>query len=98
MNLAIVEKRRCCKAWKQGGSKEQYLQTKRNVKRTVYTPKKTAGVKKFSDLKPGMSGVFKILKQLRSDTQGLVGDKCVKDDSGNLCIDNKAQKAAWKQP
>ena len=42
VNSAIAEKRRCWKAWKQGGGKEQYLQAKRNVKRTVYTAKKTA--------------------------------------------------------
>ena len=69
MTLAIVEKRRCWKAWKQRGSKEQYLQVKRNAKRTVYTAKKTAEVKKFSDLKPGMNDIFKISKQLRSDSR-----------------------------
>ena len=25
------------------------------------------------------------------------GDKCVKDDSGNLSIDNEAKKVAWRQ-
>ena len=46
-----------------GGGKEQYLQAKRNAKRTVYTAKKTAEEKKFSDLKPGMDDIFKIAKQ-----------------------------------
>ena len=82
--MANARKRRCWKAWKQGGSKEQYIQAKRNAKHTVYTAKKTAEVKKFSDLKSGMNGIFKILKR-------------VKDDSGNLSIDNKAKKVAWKQ-
>ena len=63
VNSAIAEKRRCWKAWKQGDSKEQYLQPKRNVKRTVYTAKKTAEEKKFSDQKPGMDNIFKIAKQ-----------------------------------
>ena len=105
--MAIAEKRRCWKAWKQGGGKEQYLQAKRNAKRTVYTAKKTAEEKtaeektaeekKFSDLKPGMDDIFKIAKQLRKDNQDVVGDKCVKDDSGNLSFDNEAKKVAWKQ-
>ena len=64
--------------------KEQYVQAKRNAKRTVYTAKKTAEEKKFPDLKPGMDNIFKIAKQLRKDNQDVVGDKCVKDDSGNL--------------
>ena len=62
MNLAIVEKRRRWKAWKQGGSKEQYQQAKRNAKRTVYAVKKTAEVKKFSNLKPGMKDILKTSK------------------------------------
>ena len=53
--------------------------------------------KKFSDLKPGMDDIFKIAKQLRKDNQDVVGDKCVKDDSGNLSFDNEAKKVAWKQ-
>ena len=97
VNSAIAEKRRCWKAWKQGGGKEQYLQAKRNAKRTVYTAKKTTEEKKFSDLKPGMDDIFKIAKQLRKDNQDVVGDKCVKDDSGNLSFDNEAKKVAWKQ-
>ena len=97
VNSAIAEKRRCWKAWKQGGGEEQYLQAKRNAKQTVYTAKKTAEEKKFSDLKPGMDDIFKIAKQLRKDNQDVVGDKCVKDDSGNLSFDNEAKKVAWKQ-
>ena len=97
VNSAIAEKRRCWKAWKQGGGKEQYLQAKRNAKRTVYTAKKIAEEKKFSDLKPGMDDIFKIAKQLRKDNQDVVGDKCVKDDSGNLSFDNEAKKVVWKQ-
>ena len=59
--------------------------------------KKTAEEKKFSDLKLGMDAIFKIAKQLRKDNQYVVGDKCVKDDSGNLSFDNEAKKVAWKQ-
>ena len=57
------------------GGKEQYLQAKRNAKRTVSTAKKTAEEKKFSDLKPGMDDIFKIAKQLRKDDQDVVGAK-----------------------
>ena len=67
------------------------------MKRTVYTAKKTAEEKKLSDLKPGMDDIFKIAKQLRKVNQDVVGNKCVKDDSGNLSFDNEAKKVAWKQ-
>ena len=59
--------------------------------------RRPAEEKKFSDLKPGMDDIFKIAKQLRKDNQDLVGEKCVKDDSGNLSFDNEAKKVAWKQ-
>ena len=58
------------------------------MQNTVYTAKKAAEVKKFSDLKPGMNNLFKISKQLRSGNQEVVSDKYVKNDSGNLSIDN----------
>ena len=67
------------------------------MKRTVYTAKKTAEEKKFSDLKPGMDDIFKIAKQLRKDNQDAVGDKCVKDDLCNLSFDNEAKEVVWKQ-
>ena len=44
-----------------------------------------------------MNDIFYISKQLKSDNQDVGGDKCVKDDSGNLSIDNKINKVAWKQ-
>ena len=44
-----------------------------------------------------MDDIFKIAKQLRKGNQDVVGDKCVKDDSGNLSLDNEAKKVAWKQ-
>ena len=80
-----------------GRHKEQYLQAKQNTKFTGYTVKKTAEVNKFSDLKLGMNDIFKISKQLRSDNQVVVGDKCVTDDSGSFFIANKPTKVAYKQ-
>ena len=44
-----------------------------------------------------MDDIFKFAKQLRKDNQDVVGDKCVKDDSGYLSSDNEAKKVAWKQ-
>ena len=97
VNTTISEKRRCWKAWKQGGDKEQYLQAKRVARRTVYLAKKTAEEKIFSDLKPGMTGVYKIAKLIRKDSQDVVGDKCVNDDSGQLSVSDESKKNAWKQ-
>ena len=63
----------------------------------MYAAKKTAEDRKFADLKPGMSNIYKIAKQMRNDNQDVIGDKYVKDDFGNLSIDIDAKKVAWKQ-
>ena len=44
-----------------------------------------------------MNDILKVLKPVRSDNQDVVADKCLKDDSGNISIGNKAKKVAWKQ-
>ena len=42
MDQAVKKKRQIWKEWKQGGSKEPYLQAKRDSKRAVYVAKKSA--------------------------------------------------------
>ena len=37
---AILEKRKCCRAWRNGGPKEDYLAAKRIARREVYEAKK----------------------------------------------------------
>ena len=60
----------------------------------MYTAKKTAEEEKFANLKPGMNDIFKMAKQMRQDNQDVTGEKCVKDDSGNLSMDDNAKKKA----
>ena len=93
----ITEKRRCWKAWKLGGSKEPYLAAKRASKRGVFAAKKAAEELRFSNLKPGDNSVFRLARQMRQVNQDIIGDKCVKDDSGNLSTTDEAKKVAWKQ-
>ena len=40
--------------------------------------------------------VFKIAKQMTKTNQDIIGEKCVKDDAGELAFDDKSKKAAWK--
>ena len=44
-----------------------------------------------------MDDIFRLAKQMRRDNQDVIGEKCVKDDSGNLSLDDEAKKVAWKQ-
>ena len=94
----LLKKRWCWKAWKQGGGKEQYLQAKRNVKRTGFTLQRRL-LKRRSFQTPktwdGMAS-SKLQNNREKDNHNVVGDKCVKDDSHNLSLDNEAKKVAWK--
>ena len=33
---------------------------------------------------------------MKSENQDIVGDRCIKDDGGNLASDDKSELAAWK--
>lgn len=93
----INEKRRKWKIWRNGGDKEEYNIAKRIAKRAVYKAKKNAEAKKFADLKPGLADIFKIAKQMRKDNQDVLGDKCVRNDTGNLATSDVAKCVAWKE-
>ena len=98
VDRVIKEKRKCWKAWKAGEtSKEPYLAAKRAAKKGVSTAKNIAEQKRFSDLKVGDNDVFRLARQMRQTNQDIIGEKCVKDDSGNLSTSDVAKMAAWKQ-
>ena len=46
----IKEKRKAWKLWKNGGSKEEYLKTKKAAKTAVYYAKKDAQTEQFSSI------------------------------------------------
>ena len=67
-NVDIVkENRRLLKSWKQGGSKEDYLEAKRTARRAVYDAKRAAELKRFGNVlrrRDDRAEVFKITKQM----------------------------------
>ena len=100
VDSAIKEKRRLWKAWKMGGSKEEYLAAKRSAKSAVYEAKKNSAEEKFSNLqgdREKLNYVFKSARKLNRENQDIVGDKCVKDDEGNIAYDDEAKLEAWRQ-
>ena len=92
VNEVIKEKRLKWKEWKRGGSKEQYLDAKRRVKRAVYLAKKSAEPK----LTNSGCDIFKIAKHWKGLNRDVVGEKCVRDDNGNIAFSVEDLKVAWK--
>ena len=92
MSKAVAEKRRLWKAWKKGGSKEEYLLAKKASKKAVFAAKRAADDIKFSKFNEDSESIYKIAKQMKSSNQDVVGENCVTDDSSNLCLDTRVQK------
>ena len=94
---AVEAKRRAYRAWKKGGSREEYNNAKRLAKLAVYQAKQEASLADFSDIDPKGDKVFRIAKQMMRENQDVMGEKCVKNDEGELALTPEAKKAAWKQ-
>ena len=101
MDQAVKTKRQLGKDWKQGGSKEPYLQAKRDSKRTVYAAKKSAEEERFSNIgkEDSRKGVFKIAKQMKAENCDcdVVGDKCIKNNKGEVALTDAEKYLAWKE-
>ena len=68
MGQAVKKKHQLWIEWKQGGSKEPYLQAKRDSKRAVYPAKKSTEEEIFSNIirkKDSRKEVFDIAKQIK---------------------------------
>jgi len=97
VSAAVSRKRRLWKLWMKGGSKEQYLEAKREAKRAVYIARRSAEERDLRNLHEGKDNIFRVAKQMRRDNQDVSGEKCVRDDQGVMSLDDEAKKAAWRQ-
>ena len=94
---AIQEKRGCYKAWKAGGSRDAYNAAKRAAKQAVYHAKSDARKAIMEDINPKSADIYKLAKQMRRDNQDVVGEKPIKNDAGELSLDEETMKKAWKE-
>ena len=80
-----------------GGSHTEYNIAKKRAKKAVYAAKQEAEKSRFKDIDPSSDDVYRIAKQMKRDNQDVVGDMCVRNDAGELALDNDAKKKAWKE-
>ena len=94
---AVKEKRRCFKLWKAGGSRAAYNTAKRASNRAVHEAK--SGVQKVAlhKIDPKSADIYRLAKQMRCDNQDVMVDKPVKNDAGQLSLDEEAKRAARKE-
>ena len=97
MEEAVKEKRRCFKLWKAGGSRAAYNTAKRASNRAVHEAKSEAEKVALQKIDPKSADIYRLAKQMRRDNQDVMGEKPVKNDAGQLSLDEEAKRAAWKE-
>ena len=94
---AVREKRRCFKLWKAGGSRAAHNTAKRTSNRAVHQARSEAEKVALQKIDPRSGDVYRLAKQMRRDNQDVMGEKPVKNDAGQLSLDEEAKKEAWRE-
>ena len=101
---AISEKRKLYKAYnklkkqKVAGAevaKAAYHEAKRHAKKVVWAAKADAEKTVFADIDPNGTDVYRIAKQMRRDNQDVTGEMPVRNNQGELSLDESAKMKAW---
>ena len=105
VEAAIAEKRAHFKAYnvlrKRGNTPEatvaktDYDAAKRVAKRVVWQAKSEAEAETFRDINPHGSDIYRIARQMDRRNQDIVGEKCVKNDAGELTLTDADKMKAW---
>ena len=94
----VKEKRTHWKEWKKSGQgKESYLEAKRRAKHVIYLAKKNAEEQELQNVLDGKENIFRIAKQMKRQNQDVIGEKCVRNDQGEMALDDEAKKSAWQE-
>ena len=84
-SLKIYEKRKLWKLLRAVGSKDKYLDAKRKSRHAVYTAERNTEKEKFASVK-GNKNIFCITKQIQTENQDVIGEKCIGGDDGSLSL------------
>ena len=105
VETAVSEKRAHFKAYntlrKRGTTPEAlnartaYLEAKRAAKHAVRLAKSEAEAVKFRDIDTHGSGIYRLARQMDRTNQDIVGEKCIKNDAGELALSDTDKMKAW---
>ena len=92
----VSAKRQAFKKWKKGkGKRETYEAAKRTAKHTVHQARQEAEKKVFDNVDPKSSEIYRIASQMRRENTDVVGDKPVRNDAGELTLNDESKQKAW---
>ena len=97
VDSAVREKRRCFSVWKKGGSRADYNEAKRLSNRAVYLAKSAAEKATFDEIDPNGTDIYRLANQMRRENQDVTGEKPVRNDAGELSLDEEGKQKAWKE-
>ena len=95
--MRLTKKGDFLRSGKKRGSKEDYTLAKKIAKQTVFAAKKKVEKEKLKNIESDYVTVFRIAKQMRKENKHIVGEKCIRDDSGKLAYSDDEKIKAWKQ-
>ena len=105
VNDAVQEKRACFKVYnalkKEGKTAEAkeaktaYMDAKRVAKHAVWLAKSEAEKEEFATVSPDGDNVFRIAKQMAHTNRDIVSENCVRNDAGELAINDEDKLNAW---
>jgi hypothetical protein len=76
-------------------AKTTYNDAKRVAKHVVWLAKSEAEKEEFANISPSGDGVFRLAKQMDRTNQDVVGEKCVRNDAGELSLSDEEKLKAW---
>ena len=93
---AIAAKRTAFKAWKAGkGTRASYDAAKRNARHAVHHARQEADKKVYENIDPKSSEVYRLANQFRRENTGVVGDKPVKNNAGEMSMSEDSKQKSW---
>ena len=93
---AIAAKLKAFKAWKSGkGTRASYDAAKRNARHAVHHARQEADKKVYENIDPKSSEVYHLANPFRRENAGVVGDKAVKNDAGEMSVSKDSKRKSW---
>ena len=75
-------------------AKAAYNEAKRLAKRGVWQAKSVAEREIFLNIATNDTGIFKLAKQMDKTNQDVIGEKCVRNDAGELSLSDEEKMKA----
>ena len=96
MEKTIAAKQKAFKAWKAGKStRASYDAAKRNARHAVHHARQEADKKVYKSIDPKSSEIYRLANQFRSENTDVVGDRPVKNDVGEMSMNEDSKQKAW---